>query len=237
MSLMCRRICAHSAAMPPESEYPGRLRHAVPDWVKAGALFHIRLRVAPEQTPPPTESPPSDERLAAALRYHETERWWGRLIVLMPDHLHALLSFPQTEGLSTTLRDWKRATTRFHGVRWQVNFFDHHLRSEAEADEASDVFRPKSGGEGFGCASGRLALALEPHGVAARRISAASSSLSTGRGSRRVSALGTMRSTLLERPSPVILAGIKKFPCPCQPATLFSSPPSLWWDIQVAKGR
>ena len=119
-----------------EHDYPGRLRHGVPGWVKSGSVFHVRIRIAPEQTPPLTDPALAPDLLAAAQRYHQTGRWWCRLIVLMPDHLHALLSFPETAGLATTVRDWKRATARFHGVRWQTNFFDHRLRSEGEADEA-----------------------------------------------------------------------------------------------------
>ncbi len=118
------------------SDYPGRLHHAVPGWVKAGALFHVRLRVDPEQIPPLTEPKLAADLLEAARYYHDCRRWWCRLIVLMPDHVHAVLSFPEAAGLAITVRDWKRATARRLGVRWQGNFFDHRLRSEAEADEA-----------------------------------------------------------------------------------------------------
>lgn len=122
--------------MDSEREYPGRLRHAVPGWVKTGAVFHVRLRVAPEQTVPLTEPRLAADLLTAVRRYHELGRWWCRLVILMPDHLHALLSFPEQHGLAATVRDWKRGTARFQGVQWQSNFFDHRLRSETEADES-----------------------------------------------------------------------------------------------------
>jgi putative transposase len=122
--------------MEPERAFPGRLRHDVPGWVKAGAVFHVRIRVAAEQVTLLTDEKLGGERLAAVRRYHELGRWWCRLVVLMPDHLHMLVSFPEQNGLAATVRDWKRGTARFQGVRWQTNFFDHRLRSEQEADNA-----------------------------------------------------------------------------------------------------
>lgn len=118
-------------------DFPGRLRHDVPGWVKSGAVFHVRIRVSLEQVTLLTDEKLGAELLTAVRRYHELGRWWCRLVVLMPDHLHALVSFPENEaGLAGTVRDWKRGTARFQGVRWQDNFFDHRLRSEKEADEA-----------------------------------------------------------------------------------------------------
>jgi REP element-mobilizing transposase RayT len=118
-------------------DFPGRLRHDVPSWVKAGAVFHVRVRVAPEQATPLTDTKLGADLITAVRRYHDLGRWWCRLVVLMPDHLHALVSFPENEaGMASAVRDWKRGTARFQGVRWQSNFFDHRLRSEAEADEA-----------------------------------------------------------------------------------------------------
>jgi putative transposase len=123
-----------------DTGYPGRLCHTVPGWVKAGAVFHVRLRVAPAQAVPLTDARLAPDLLAAVKRYHASARWWCRLAVLMPDHLHALLSFPEQTGMAAALRDWKRGTTRFQRVRWQSNFFDHRLRSETEADEAWAYF-------------------------------------------------------------------------------------------------
>ena len=121
--------------MQPEPDYPGRLRHSVPGWVKSGAVFHIRLRIAPEQRVPLTDERLGMDLLTAVRRYHDLRRWWCRLVVLMPDHIHAMLSFPEQNGMAATIRDWKRGTARFQTIKWQSNFFDHRLRSEREADE------------------------------------------------------------------------------------------------------
>jgi REP element-mobilizing transposase RayT len=53
----------------------------------------------------------------------------------MPDHLHALLVFPQGRGMSGTVGDWKGYMARTIGIRWQENYFDHRLRTSAEAAE------------------------------------------------------------------------------------------------------
>jgi REP element-mobilizing transposase RayT len=105
--------------------------------VKSGAVFHVRIRIASEQRVPLAVEALGAELLAAVRRYHEAGRWWCRLVVLMPDHLHAMLSFPEHgAGMAATVRDWKRGTARFQSVKSQTNFFDHRLRSESEADEA-----------------------------------------------------------------------------------------------------
>jgi REP element-mobilizing transposase RayT len=114
------------------SEFPGRLHHAIPCWVKDGALFHIRIRAAAEQRIPLTERILAYELLASAERYHAQGHWWCELFLLMPDHVHALLAFPPEPGMSGAIRNWKRGTARFQGVCWQDNYFDHRLRSPEE---------------------------------------------------------------------------------------------------------
>ena len=57
------------------------------------------------------------------------------MFLLMPDHAHALLAFPREPGMSVVLRNWKRGAARLQGVRWQENYFDHRIRSKAEAQE------------------------------------------------------------------------------------------------------
>ncbi len=119
------------------SQVPGpstksRLYHSVPGWVPDGSLFHIRIRVEiGDLTAPPT----SEALLSSVANYQKTQRWWCRIFMLMPDHLHALLSFPREPGMSETVRAWKSYHTRMLGVRWQDGFFDHRLRNEQQADE------------------------------------------------------------------------------------------------------
>jgi REP element-mobilizing transposase RayT len=47
----------------------------------------------------------------------------------MPDHTHALLSFPRAESIRGTMRDWKRYTARHLGIAWQRDFFEHRVRN------------------------------------------------------------------------------------------------------------
>jgi putative transposase len=62
--------------------------------------------------------------------YHEQARWNLNLLLLMPDHLHALIGVDGQTSLAQLIRDYKRITAKIAGVRWQRNFFDHRLRNE-----------------------------------------------------------------------------------------------------------
>jgi putative transposase len=111
------------------------LGHKTPAWVPSGALFHIRIRTGKRQSLPLTQPELSAALLGSAARYHALGRWWCELFLLMPDHLHALIRFPAEQGMSRTVRDWKRGAARFHGVSWQENFFDHRIRDDRQALE------------------------------------------------------------------------------------------------------
>ena len=123
------------------SDYPRRLYHTTPGWVGSGALFHVRIRAAAEQSPELVDAKLAPELLAAVQRYHEAGHWWCKLCLLMPDHLHAMLAFPDPGEMATVIRNWKRGVARFQGVRWQENFFDHRLRNGAEEDECWTYIR------------------------------------------------------------------------------------------------
>ena len=116
-------------------DFPGRLYHLTPGWVKDGALFHIRIRVADDQVVSLTDPMLGPALLGAAQQYHCTGRWWCELVLLMPDHLHALIACPREPGLAKTMRNWKRATARLHRVSWQENFYDHRIRNAKEGNE------------------------------------------------------------------------------------------------------
>jgi putative transposase len=65
-----------------------------------------------------------------AALYDKQENWHLLVLLLMPDHLHALVSVGGDKLLSDLIQKFKRATTKFAGVRWQRNYFDHRLRND-----------------------------------------------------------------------------------------------------------
>jgi len=84
------------------AEYPGRLYHSVPSWVRSGSPFHIRIRARGGHAHSLTSSDIAMRLLDSARQYHANGRWWCTLIVVMPDHVHAILSFPQEPDMAVT---------------------------------------------------------------------------------------------------------------------------------------
>lgn len=112
--------------------FPERLHHEIPGWVKEGSAFHLRFRVRPEQSTQLTDPKLAQQILLAVQDYHHRGLWHTTLFLLMPDHAHALIAFPPTTAMSTTVANWKRYTARNLRVKWQINYFDHRIRNEAE---------------------------------------------------------------------------------------------------------
>jgi putative transposase len=67
--------------------------------------------------------------------YHERARWNLNLLLLMPDHLHAIVGIDGQTSLAQLIRDYKRITAKISGVKWQRNFFDHRLRHDESLAE------------------------------------------------------------------------------------------------------
>jgi putative transposase len=122
-------------------DYPQRLHHDTPAWVKTGELFHVRIRIDAAQVNFLTEPSLSKNLIDAAKRYHELGRWWCEIFLLMPDHIHTLLRFRSEPGMAVVVGNWKRGTARFQDVHWQNNFFDHRIRNKAEAGEKYGYIR------------------------------------------------------------------------------------------------
>ncbi len=115
-----------------------RPQHEVPSWVEDGALFHIRIgqdrHVAQSCL---TSADLAPLLLESARFFEQTQRWHITLFVLMPDHLHALLSFPAQEAMSAVISDWKRFQTTRRSVVWQDGYFDHRLRDDERGEQLS----------------------------------------------------------------------------------------------------
>jgi REP element-mobilizing transposase RayT len=118
--------------------FPERLHHRVPHWVEPGALFHIRIRLNREKQQRTLVDPSLAPALLDSARFYEgTMRWHITLFLLMPDHVHAVLSFPRDKSMSEVIRDWKRFHTRTDHVMWQEGYFDHRLRAEERGTQLS----------------------------------------------------------------------------------------------------
>ena len=59
-------------------------------------------------------------------------------MLLMPDHLHAIIAFPPDPSMMMIVRQWKQYLWRFHRISWQRDFFDHRLRNHHEEAEKRD---------------------------------------------------------------------------------------------------
>ncbi|HEY4246919.1 MAG TPA: transposase [Lacunisphaera sp.] len=63
--------------------------------------------------------------------------WYVHLWLLMPDHLHALIAFPDRSDPSKVIANWKEIIAKKTCVKWQRDFFDHRLRSNESLEEKS----------------------------------------------------------------------------------------------------
>ena len=121
--------------------FPGRLYHAVPGWVEEGAVFHIRIRCREDNIASLVTPETATALLESARFYCANGRWYVHLFLLMPDHLHALISFHREDRMSAVIGDWKRFQSLRLGIRWQEGFFDHRIRNDKEFIEKAMYIR------------------------------------------------------------------------------------------------
>jgi len=120
------RACALDTARP----LPGRLPHAQPSWVRSDALHFITLCALPRGANTLCRRPVAENLWTSVRHYAELGKWSPALLLLMPDHLHALMTFGENQSSVRTLTAWKRYTARAFGVTWQESFFEHRLRHD-----------------------------------------------------------------------------------------------------------
>jgi REP element-mobilizing transposase RayT len=71
--------------------------------------------------------------LKLAQKYQESRRWHCSLVLLMPDHLHAMIQVPEDQRLVHVIQYFKQACAKQVGIRWQRGFFDHRIRQDESA--------------------------------------------------------------------------------------------------------
>jgi putative transposase len=78
--------------------------------------------------------------LFATIRHRqEHDLWWPYVFLLMPDHVHTLISFPPSgKPIKLVVSKWKEWTAKTLGIGWQRDFFEHRLRHEESRREKAD---------------------------------------------------------------------------------------------------
>ena len=111
--------------------------HQPPAWVSQNATFFITIACQQRGSAQLTAGKISDDLFSTVSFYHQQAKWFPEIFLLMPDHLHALISFTWDPGAGMTnlIKNWKRYTATHFGIHWQRGFNDHRIRSEADHAE------------------------------------------------------------------------------------------------------
>ena len=104
--------------------------HQTPHWIQDDATFFITICTEPKGLNQLCLQIVGTEILNAIRHYHEGRKWFCHLALLMPDHVHFILSFPDIPSFSPVIGEWKRWLTTSQKISWQENFFDHRIRNE-----------------------------------------------------------------------------------------------------------
>jgi putative transposase len=113
----------------------GRLDHALPHWVDSNAVFFVTMNARSRGVNYFCNEDTSRAIFEAAWHYQNTERWFCEILLLIPDHLHMLVSAPRDKELAGIVGMWKQWLARKHKISWQENFFDHRLRRDESGEE------------------------------------------------------------------------------------------------------
>ena len=112
-----------------------KLSHAIPQWVPDGSWFFITIKCVPQGKNQLCRADVGSGVLQAMAYNHEQLKWYCRLCLLMPDHLHAIMAFPRETGMESLLKNWKKFVAGQLKVDWQREFFDHRLRDHHQVEE------------------------------------------------------------------------------------------------------
>jgi REP element-mobilizing transposase RayT len=116
------------------------LPHDIPLWVDPSKEIYFITINCRRRFENQLALPQVAEQMFATIEHRQQKfLWWPYLFLLMPDHLHALFSFPPSgKPLRVVVSKWKEWTAKQVGIDWQDDFFEHRLRREESRREKAD---------------------------------------------------------------------------------------------------
>jgi len=127
-----------------DADYPRRqkLPHMIPPWVHQGARHFVTINCQKRGFNALTNTPSTATALLeSASAYEQLHRWYVWLMLIMPDHVHAIVTFDLDRGIRRTMAAWKSYQTKTLRIQWQSDFFEHRLRNDAEYVEKASYIR------------------------------------------------------------------------------------------------
>jgi putative transposase len=117
------------------------LPHGIPSWVADDAEYFITLCTQPRKKNQLCHAEMADALIQTLTFYQNRGDLWVHLLVLMPDHLHAIMGFSRDVGMQKSMREFKKYTARMYNISWQRDFFDHRLRQDESYVEKAHYIR------------------------------------------------------------------------------------------------
>jgi len=116
------------------------LPHHVPFWVDAQSEIYFVTGCCRVRRRNQLAIEPISTGLTESVAFRHTRRdWFAHLFLIMPDHWHALMSFPpDAPTVQKRISKWKEWTAKHLGIDWQRDFFEHRLRSSESRREKTD---------------------------------------------------------------------------------------------------
>ena len=129
--------------------------HDAPIWVDPARSDYFITICCRERGTDQLCQPETSRALLDSVRfYRQQQRWFPSLFLIMPDHLHMIVSFGYEHEMTRVVQAWKRYHARQTGIRWQDEFFEHRLRGEKGVDEKAAYILQNPVRAGLVCAEG-----------------------------------------------------------------------------------
>ena len=117
-----------------------RLPHDVPLWVDPGkACYFITICCARREINQLAHQQVAGDLFETIKHRNAKGIWYAHLALVMPDHVHLLLWFPEIERrVQTIVSKWREWTAKTLNIERQRDFFEHRLRKEESLREKAD---------------------------------------------------------------------------------------------------
>ena len=130
-SLLTNRYSVNAMGTTPRHPH---FNHKLPLWIDPNsATFFITITAQKRGVNHFCKPGIGTDALDAARKYHNDQRWFCWIIVLMPDHVHMLVTMAPDRDLAKTVGMWKRWLWKKRGIEWQPIFLsgDYGLAKES----------------------------------------------------------------------------------------------------------